>query len=204
VKEVASAAPSEPAPKRKKMKVLTHRPRYIEPAIVPEFVGETSSATEAKEPTPLLNIEEPAIMPEMEKIEEPRAKEAKTSEILSPSSKVEVTAPMPRAQKDLTTTPKRKRMVNVLDVLETIKSSGSTSKIATEAPKTQIEAEAAKSQAETETGLSEPIKREFLEIEKKRKKNLQKKFYLRKSSHLFSKHLLELLTMHYVMLRVKI
>jgi hypothetical protein len=52
VKEV-SAAPSEPTPKRKKMKVLTHRPRYIEPATVPEFVGETSSTTESKEPTPL-------------------------------------------------------------------------------------------------------------------------------------------------------
>jgi hypothetical protein len=73
VKEVASAAPSEPAPKRKKMKVLTHRPRYIESATVPEFVGETSSATEAKEPTPLQNIEEPAVMLEMEKMEEPRA-----------------------------------------------------------------------------------------------------------------------------------
>jgi hypothetical protein len=60
-KEVASAAPSEPAPKRKKLKVLTHRPRYIEPATVPEFVGETSSAPEAKEPTPLPNIEEPVI-----------------------------------------------------------------------------------------------------------------------------------------------
>jgi hypothetical protein len=41
----ASAAPSEPAPKRKKVKVLTHRPRFIEPATVPEFGGETSSAT---------------------------------------------------------------------------------------------------------------------------------------------------------------
>jgi hypothetical protein len=67
VKEVASAAPSEPAPKRKKMKVLTHWPCYIEPATLPEFVGETSSATEAKEPTPPLNIEESAKMPEMEK-----------------------------------------------------------------------------------------------------------------------------------------
>jgi hypothetical protein len=158
VKEVASAAPSEPAPKRKKIKVLTHRPRYIEPATVPEFVGETSSATEAKEPTPLPNIEEPTIMPEMEKIEEPRAEETKTSEILSPSTRVEVPMPMPRAQKDLTTTPKRKIMVNVLDVLETIKSSSSTSKISAEVPKTQPEAEAAKSQAETETGLSEPTK----------------------------------------------
>ena len=170
VKEVASAAPGESAPKRKKMKVLTHRPRYIEPATVPEFVGETSSATEAKEPTPLSNIEEPAKMPEMEKIEEPRAEETKTSEILSPSARVEVPMPVPRAQKDLSTTPKRKRMVNVLDVLETIKSSSSTSKIAAEITKTQTKAEAAKSQAETETGLSKPTKREFLEIEKETEK----------------------------------
>jgi hypothetical protein len=49
-KDVASAALSEPTPKRKMMKVLTHRPRYIEPAIVPEFGGETSSATKAEEP----------------------------------------------------------------------------------------------------------------------------------------------------------
>jgi hypothetical protein len=90
VKEAASAALNEPSPKRKKMKVLTHRPRYIEPATVPEFVGETSSATKAKEPTPLPNIEELVIMPEMEKIEEPKAKETRTSEILSPSAKVEV------------------------------------------------------------------------------------------------------------------
>jgi hypothetical protein len=170
VKEVASAAPSEPAPKRKKMKVLTHRPRYIEAATVPEFVGETSSATEAKEPTPLSNIEEPAKVPEMKKIEEPRAEETKTSENLSPSAEVEVPMTMPMAQKDLTTTPKRKRMVNVLDVLETIKSSSSTSKIAVEVPKTQTDAEAAESQAETETGLSEPTKREFLEIKKETKK----------------------------------
>jgi hypothetical protein len=78
--------------------------------------------------------------------------------------------PMPMAQKDLTTTPKRKRMVNVLDVLETIKSSSSTSKIAAEVPKTQAKVEAAKSQAETETRLSEPNKREFLEIEKETEK----------------------------------
>ena len=79
VKEVASVAPSEPAPERKKIKVLTHRPRNIEPAIVPEYVGETSSATEAKEPTPLPNIEGLAEVPATEKIEEPRAEETKTS-----------------------------------------------------------------------------------------------------------------------------
>jgi hypothetical protein len=170
VKEVASTAPSEPTPKRKKMKVLTHRPRYIEPATVPEFVGEISSATEAKEPTHLRNIEELAAMPETEKMEEPRAEETKASEVLSPSARVEVPMPTSKAQKDLTTTSKRKRMVNVLDVLETIKSSSSTSKIVVEAPRTGIEAEAVKSQVETETGLSEPAKWEFLEIGKEKEK----------------------------------
>ena len=67
MKETASAAPSEPVPKRKRVKVLTHRPRYIEPAIVPEFAGETSSATEAKEPTLLPNIEVLAEAPATEK-----------------------------------------------------------------------------------------------------------------------------------------
>jgi hypothetical protein len=90
-KETASAAHSEPAPKRKRVKVLTHRPRYIEPATVPEFVGETSSATEAKEPTPLPNIEVLAEMPATQRIEEPRAEEIKTSEVLSPSAKTEAT-----------------------------------------------------------------------------------------------------------------
>jgi hypothetical protein len=103
-KEAASAAPSELAPKRKKMKVLTHRPRYIELATVPEFVGESSSAPEAKEPTFLPNIEDPVIMLEIEKIEEPKAKETMASEILSPSAKVEV----PKSQKGPTLTPKEK------------------------------------------------------------------------------------------------
>jgi hypothetical protein len=161
-KEATSAVPSEPAPKRKKMKVLTHRPRYIEPATVPEFVGESSSAPEAKEPTSLPNIEEPVIMPEIEKIEEPKAKETRASEILSPSAKVEV----PKSQKGPVLTPKRKRMVNVLDVLETIKSSSTNPKKIAETPEVQIEAfgaEALKHQSETEAGPSEPAKVKSLE-----------------------------------------
>jgi hypothetical protein len=164
-KEVASAALSEPAPKRKKMKVLTHRPHYIEPATVPEFVGETSSATEAKEPTLLPNIEGPAKLPATEKIEEPRAEETKTSEILSPSAKVEA----PKSQKGPSMTPKRKRMVNVLDVLETIKSSSTTPKKIVETSEVQIEAfgaEASKHQSETEAGPSKPTKVKSLEAEK--------------------------------------
>jgi hypothetical protein len=167
-KDDASAAPSEPASKRKRVKVLTHRPRFIEPAIVPEFVGEASSATEAKEPTPAQRTEELTATPKAEKIEEPRAEGTKTSEILIPSAKVEV----PKTQKGLAVTPKRKRMVNVLDVLETIKSSSTTPKKIAEVPKVQIEttaseAEATKHQAETEAGPSEPAKMKSLEtIEK--------------------------------------
>jgi hypothetical protein len=47
-KAAASATPVEPVPKGKTLKVLTHRPRYIEPAVVPEFGGEASSAAETK------------------------------------------------------------------------------------------------------------------------------------------------------------
>jgi hypothetical protein len=163
-KEVASAAPSEPALERKKIKVLTHRPRYIEPATVPEYVGETSSTTEAKEPVPLPNVEEPIIMPEMKKIEEPETIEARTYEILSPSSKIEAA----KSQKGPAVTPKRKRMVNVLDVLETIKSSSTTPKKIVETSEVHIEAfdaEASKHQSETDAGPSEPTKVKSLEAE---------------------------------------
>jgi hypothetical protein len=163
-KEVAPAAPSEPVPKRKRVKVLTHRPLYIEPGTVPEYVGETSSATEAKEPTLLPNVEEPIIIPEMKKIEEPEATETRTQEILSPSTKIEAA----KSQKGPAVTPKRKRMVNVLDVLETIKSSSTTPKRIAETSEVHTEAfvaEASKNQAETEAGPSEPAKVKSLEAE---------------------------------------
>jgi hypothetical protein len=48
-KTAASATPVEPMPKGKKVKVLTHRSRYIEPVVVPEFSAGTSSTTETKE-----------------------------------------------------------------------------------------------------------------------------------------------------------
>jgi hypothetical protein len=101
-----------------------HRPCYIELATVPEYVGETSAATEAKEPTLLPNVEEPIIIPEMKKIEEPEATETRTHEILSLLAKIEAA----KSQKGPVVTPKRKRMVNVLDVLETIKPSSMTPK----------------------------------------------------------------------------
>jgi hypothetical protein len=163
-KETTSAAPSEPAPKRKRVKVLTHRPRYIELATVPEFAGETSSATEAKESTLLPETEELAEVPATEKMEKPRTEEAKTSEILSPSAKIETG----KNQKGPTVTPKRKRMVNVLDVLETIKSSSITPKKTVETSEVSTKAfvaEASKQQFEIEAGPSEPMKVKPLETE---------------------------------------
>jgi hypothetical protein len=131
---------------------------------VPEYVGETSAATEAKEPTLLPNVEEPIIIPEMKKIEEPEATETRTHEILSPSAKIEAA----KSQKGPAVTPKRKRMVNVLDVLETIKSSSMTPKKIVETSEVHTEAfvvEASKNQAETEAGPSEPAKVKSLEAE---------------------------------------
>jgi hypothetical protein len=173
-KDNASAAPSEPAPKRKKVKFLTHRPRFIEPAIVPEFGGETSLATEAKEPAVTQKTEEPAAMskaspaksgePKAINIEKAEVERIKILEVISPSTEVTV----PKAQKDLTTTPKRKRMVNVLDVLKKIKTSSSTPGKTAEASKTRIETkqtevEATKSHAETKAGPSELAKEKSLE-----------------------------------------
>jgi hypothetical protein len=128
-KAAALAASGEPVPKAagKKMKVLTHRPHYIEPAVVPEFGGEVSSAAESRETAPpMQRAEEPAIMPkapsvelvetkvDKDKVERSTTEEVtKTPGTLSPST--EATAL--RAQKSSAITPRRRRMVNVFDVL---------------------------------------------------------------------------------------
>jgi hypothetical protein len=85
-----------PSPKIKKLKVLTHRPHYIEPAVVPEFGGKTSSAVAPKEPIPSTQkAEEPATMPKApsakqaeaktskDKVEEPKTEGTKMLEVLS-------------------------------------------------------------------------------------------------------------------------
>jgi hypothetical protein len=180
----ASATPDEPAPKSKKLKVLTHRPCYIEPAVVPEFGGETSLAAKPKEPiSPTQKAEDPAIMlkvPSAElaeskidkgKAKEPKIEGTKMLEILSPSAEVIVL----KAQKSLAATPKRRRMANVLDVLETVKALSSTpsrkiaetSKMQTEAETKLAEIGVAVSQASAEAGPSEPAEKKPSEIEEK-------------------------------------
>jgi hypothetical protein len=174
-KVAASAAPSELAPKRKKLKVLTHRPHYIEPAIVPEFGEETSSATEAKElAPPTQKIEEPTAMPEApstklietkvdeDKVERSKTEEAtKMPEILSPSAEATVL----KAEKSSVITPRRKRMVNVLDILETtdskrpsfIKKVAETTEARTEADTRQIKGKTATIEARTEAEPTVPV-----------------------------------------------
>jgi hypothetical protein len=185
-KATVVAASAKPVPKAasKKMKVLTHRPRYIEPAVVPKFDGEAPSAAEPRETAPpTQRTEAPTTMSKLPSIELAESKtdkdkaeksnigETKVLEILSPSS--EVTAS--KAQKSSAATPKRRRMANVLDVLEIVKTLNSTPsrktagalKAQTEAETKPDEIEAAVIQAGTEAGPSEPTEKKPAEIEEK-------------------------------------
>jgi hypothetical protein len=126
-KAAASATPDEPVPKGKKLKVLTHRPHYIEPAVIPELGEGTSSSAKTKETVPpVRRTEESATMPKIPlvKLVEPKADKDKTEgpkivemsrmpEVLSPSTE----ATVPKMQKGSATTPKKRRMANVLDVV---------------------------------------------------------------------------------------
>jgi hypothetical protein len=182
-KTAASDTPDKPVPKGKKLKVLTHRPRYIEPAVVPEFGAGTSSATERKETASTTQItEEPAVMPKVptvkevktkvDKADEPEIEEiTKMPEILSAPTK----ATVPKVQTGSVVTPKRRRMVNVLDVLETTNtlSPAPTGKV-TEATKTQpkadtkqVEVEATITQADTEAGPSVPAETKLAATEQR-------------------------------------
>jgi hypothetical protein len=111
-------------PKGKKTKVLTHRPRYIETAIVPKFDEGTSSTAEVGQ------IELPKV-PTADAIETPKnGAEAKEEAVKKPDLEktmvpLEMLSPpveaeLPKVTKAPATTPKRRRMASVLDaVMET-------------------------------------------------------------------------------------
>jgi hypothetical protein len=158
-KTAASAATTVSAvSKGKKIKVLTHRPRYIEPTVVPEFGEGTSSTAEAKQAAPAVqSAEESIVVSKVPTVglaeakgdadEEPKLeKSVKMPEILSPPAKAELS----KVQKAPATTPKKRRMASVLDaVME-------TTKALSPAP-TKKAAEAIKDQAEAEAGPSAPV-----------------------------------------------
>jgi hypothetical protein len=166
------------------LKVFTHQPRYIEPAVVPEFGGKTSSAAKPKEPIPpTQKAEDPTMMPKVpsselaesktdkDKAEEPKVEGTRMLEILSPPTEVTVS----KAQKGFAATPKRRSMENVLHVLETVKALSSTplgkiaeaSKMQTEAETKPVEIEAAFTQASAEAGPSELAEKKPSKIEER-------------------------------------
>jgi hypothetical protein len=129
-KRKTAASATTAVSKGKKVKVLTHRPRYIEPDVVPEFGEGTSSTAETKQVAPIAqSAEELIVVPKVPTVgpaeakdgavEEPKVeKTVKMPEILSPPAGAE----LPKVQKAAAATPKRRRMASVLDaVMETTK-----------------------------------------------------------------------------------
>jgi hypothetical protein len=127
-KTAASAATA--VLKGKKMKVLTHRPRYIETTVVPEFgEGTCSNAKEEHAAPATQSAEGSTVVPKVttawpteakdDSAEEPQVeKTVKMPEILS----LPVEAELPKVQKAPAATPNIRRMASVLDaVMETIK-----------------------------------------------------------------------------------
>jgi hypothetical protein len=117
-------------PKGKKTNVLTHRPRYIETSIVPEFGEGTSSAAEAEQATPTVrSAEGPVVVPKVPIVESAEAKDgaAKEPELENTMVLPEILSPLVEAElskvtKAPATTLKRRRMASVLDaVMETTK-----------------------------------------------------------------------------------
>jgi hypothetical protein len=153
-KEKTATSAISVVPKGKKIKVLTHRPRYIETAIVPKFGEETSSAAEAEQDAlAARSAEESTIVPKVPIVEPVEAEDGAAKkpefektivllEILSPPVEIE----LPKVAKAPATTPKRRRMASVLDaVMET--------RALTPAPVKKV-AEAATAHTETEAGPS--------------------------------------------------
>jgi hypothetical protein len=122
------------APKGKKIKVLTHQPRYIETARVPKLAEWTSSTAEPGYLAPVSSKGESAEVPRVmgqdkaesagaskrpteakeKTTEEPELEEsAGLPKILSPPPEPE----LPKVSKAPAITPKRRRMASVLDAV---------------------------------------------------------------------------------------
>jgi hypothetical protein len=101
-KRKAAASAISVVPKGKKIKVLTHRPRYIETATLPKFGEGTYSTTEIEQAAPTgLSTEKSAVVPKVSIYEPAEAKEEVAKkpelektillpEIVSPPAEVEL------------------------------------------------------------------------------------------------------------------
>ena len=129
-RKVATSAVSV-APKGKKIKVLTHLPRYIETTIVSKLAKGTSSTAEPGYPTSDSSKGESAEVPKTpftESAEAPKhfteakGKAAKKPELGEPTGLPKILGPLlepelPKVSKAPAITPKRRRMVSVLDAV---------------------------------------------------------------------------------------
>jgi hypothetical protein len=159
-RKIAASAISV-VPKGKKIKVLTHRPRYIETATVPKFDEGASFTVKAEQAAPvILSVEESAAVLKVsatESVEVPiqtAEAEEETAKKLDREEKIgPLEAELPKVAKTPAITLKRRRMESVLDaVME-------TTRALTPAPAKKI-AKAAISRVETEAGPSVPTKME--------------------------------------------
>ena len=156
-KRKTAASAISAVPKGKKIKVLTHRPRYIETATMPKFDEGASSTAEARPiELPKVPIAEPAETKEETAKQLELEKVIVLPEILSPPTEVE----LPKVTRAPAITPKRRRMASVLDVVI------ETTRELTPALAKKI-AEAAINHAETEARPSAPAKTELAATEDK-------------------------------------
>jgi hypothetical protein len=153
-KRKATASSIFAVPKGKKIKVLTHRPRYIETATVPKFGEETSYASEAEPAAPA--AKESTMVPKVP-IVEPVEVENETTrkpELEKATDLLEILcqpieAGLPKVGKAPATTPKRRRIASVLDTVV------ETTRAQTPAPVKKV-AEDATAHTETKAGPSVP------------------------------------------------
>jgi hypothetical protein len=163
-----AASTTTVVPKGKKIKVLTHRPRYIETAVVPEFGEGTSSAAEAKQTALAARSAEGLIVvPKVPIVGSAEAKDDAAREpelektvmltkILSPPAEAELS----KVTRAPATTPKRRRMASVLDAVV------ETTRALTPASVKKV-AEAVIAHTETEAGPSVPAETKLAATEQK-------------------------------------
>jgi hypothetical protein len=158
-------------PKGKKIKVLTHRPRYIETIVVPGFGEGTSSAAEVKQVAPVARSAEgsivvpnvPIVGSAEAKSDAAREPELEKTVMLPKNLSPPAEAELPKVTKAPATTPKRRRMASVLDAVV------ETTRALTPAHMKKV-VEAATAHTETEAGPSVPAETKLDATEQRAKK----------------------------------
>jgi hypothetical protein len=153
-------------PKGKKIKVLTHRPRYIETTTMPKFGDETSSAAEAEPAAPAARSpKESNVVPKVPIVEPAEDETTRKLELEKATDLPEilsqpVEAELPKVAKAPATTPKRRRMASMLDAIV------ETTRALTPYPVKKV-AEAATAHTETEAGPSMPAETKLAAAEQR-------------------------------------